>query len=100
MVGETRNAYFRGRLVPFSYTDQDPLLKWSRTATSSDDLYRKLKSENVGFILYNPSEMKRLQRQYGIWQATREENSRVSELLRTHGRIVFSKKGVTIIEIR
>jgi hypothetical protein len=100
MVGETRNAYFHARLVPFSYTDQDPLLKWSSAVRDSNELYQKLKTENVGYILYNPQELKRLTEQYGIWKAAPEDNRKVSELLNRHGKILFSKNGVVVIRIQ
>ena len=100
MVGETRNAYFRTRLIPYSYTDQDPLLKWSIASRNVDELHRKLKEEKVGFILYNPREMKRLSEQYGIWRADAKENLKVKELLQRHGRILFSKNGVAVIRIQ
>ena len=100
MVGETRNAYFRTRLISYSYTDQDPLLKWSVASRTVDELYQKLKAEQVGYILYNPREMKRLSEQYGIWRADPKENSKVKELLQRHGRILFSKNGVAVIRIQ
>ncbi|MGH9858261.1 MAG: hypothetical protein ACRD4B_10495, partial [Acidobacteriota bacterium] len=100
MVGETRNAYFRSRLVPFSYTDRDPLLKWSSAVRDSNELYQKLKTENVGYILYNPQELKRLTQQYGIWRASPEDNLKVKQLLSRHGKIMFSRNGVVVIEIQ
>ena len=100
MVGETRNAYIRAKLIPFSYTDPDPLLRWSSKVKNAEELYRKLKQEQVGYILYNRAEMKRLADQYGIWRASSEQNAMIAEMLRAHGKIVFSKSGAVVIRIR
>ena len=99
MVGETRNAYFRIRLIPYSYTDRDPLLIWAARAGDADDLYKRLKEEEIGFILYNQNEQKRLSEQYGIWQADAQDSAKVTELLKEHGRILYSQKGVVLIQI-
>jgi hypothetical protein len=56
--------------------------------------------ENVGYILYNSQELKRLTEQYGIWKASPEDNRKVSELLSRHGKILFSKNGVVVIRVR
>ena len=100
MVGETRNAYITSKLVPFSYTDPDPLLKWSWGARDDGELYKKMKDESVSFILYNPAEMNRLTKQYGIWKASPEVSHRVRDLLQKHGKVLFSKNGVVLIRIQ
>jgi hypothetical protein len=100
MVGETRTAYFRVPLIPFSYTDPDPLLRWAMESRNSQELYSKLKNENAGHIVYNQKELSRLAKQYGIWLASPEENEKVKELLQMYGRIVFSKNGVVVIQIK
>lgn len=100
MVGETRNAYIHTKLVPFSYTDPDPLLKWSWSARTAEELYAKLKKESVGYLLYNPAEMKRLSNQYGIWKASAEDNRKIRDMLQKYGKVVFSQNGITLIQIR
>ena len=99
MVGETRNAYFRVRLIPYSYTDQVPLLIWAGRAQDAKDLYRRLKEEEIGYILYNQNELMRLSRQYPIWQPDAPDSAKVTELLKEHGRILYSHKGVVLIQI-
>ena len=97
LLGETRTAYFSVPLIAPSYADQHPLLQWAKISNDSEHLYRLIQQENIRWFFYNPSEMQRLAQKYRIWQATQLENEKIIELLRNHGKLVYSEQGFRII---
>ncbi len=99
-LGETRIAYFRNRLIPHAYVDKDPLLTWARERRDPEEIFRKLKEENIGYIVYNPAEMERLTRKYKIWEATQDERLRLTGLMKNHFQIVYSQRGIVIFQVK
>jgi len=99
-LGETRIAYFRNKLIPHSYADKDPLLIWAREARQPEEIFNKLKQENVGYIVYNPAEMDRLSKKYKIWEPTQEERLKLTSLMQNHFQIVYAHQGIVIFQVR
>ncbi len=80
-IGETRGYYFKRDYEPVSAYDQHPIKKWIGKAKNASSLNELLKAKGFTHIIYNNSEMERLNRSYSHCVLTDKEEKIFKEFL-------------------
>jgi len=94
-VGETRGYYFRRNYEPVGAYDRHPLKGWIGISPDAVSLKNLLKSKGFTHLIYNPSEMERLNKSYKHCTFTGEEKE-VFEGLLEKSRLVAEGAGMKI----
>lgn len=97
-VGETAGYYFQRDYEPISAYDTHPITGWLGRSASPADLLRDLKAHGFSHIVWNPSELSRLQRRYDHLPLGSGELDRFRRLL-AECDLRFSASGVTVYQL-
>lgn len=84
LLGETRMAYFRKKLVGGTAYNQSPFLILLAQSKDAGDLSDRLKKQGIHFVIFNPKEFSRLASKYRLWKVTEPQQNVLQDFLREH----------------
>ncbi len=99
-IGETRTFYCQGKAVWSSAYNENPLVPIVRNSATHEGIADKLKSQGFTHLLYSPSEMIRLKRNYGAYDFSDEEVKRMIDFFTLDATVLSSSNHVYLLQIK
>lgn len=99
LLGETRSFYLTRPWIGASLFDEHPFFRWANEAADGDQLYDRLKSEGLTWVLFNPAEAA-LRQPYWVGQVTPHGRDVLDAFWARHVRLVFNDQQIDKHEYR
>lgn len=99
LLGEPRSYYLQRLWVGASFFDVHPFFAWADEAAGGDQLYERLQTEGLSWILFNPAEAA-LRRQFWVGEVTPHGRQVLDEFWSKHIRLVFNDQSIDKNEAR